>query len=408
MRLGLFKQGMDPQAAMAKLLGFLVLQGFMPKAEGAKDGGAPLPDAQQLSEAIKQLQAKDGLPQTGKLDDKTLKTLERFKQAAPSAERPAERQSASPEKQATARLATSFRDQSLAAWIKNKASDLLPKAPVQTQLPVTTAQQPQQAQPKPTVLDASAQQLAQQQAQLKQLAEQPPQTQQTQAQTVHKEVEARTAQQDGRLTREAGDGKPPPPEVNAAQQKGQGKEGGPLGKKGEKKGLGTGKHGDKVGGSTDDEEGGHRGDADQPYAFEDGRGNQATGDEDEEDERRGAALVDDGSGADEGAYEIPSVYKQVRDALDRLEREPETEANRPMTYRCDFVIYKPGVYQTRTMASQLLNLKVVNAMAYDDVWKKVIEQVNARLRVFEPDSPQLSEAIVQSALQRARARALAP
>ncbi|MEW5855611.1 MAG: peptidoglycan-binding domain-containing protein, partial [Myxococcota bacterium] len=156
-RLGLFKGGMDAQAAMQKLLSFLVIQGFAPKLENLQAGGQGMNDASQLAEALKNLQGKEGLPQTGRLDDKTLKALEQYKPAQGAGERAAERQQATPEKQAAARMAAAFKDQTLAAWIKNKAADLAKSTPqTSQQAPVNQSQQAQQAQAKPPQVENPA------------------------------------------------------------------------------------------------------------------------------------------------------------------------------------------------------------------------------------------------------------
>ncbi|MBI5494167.1 MAG: hypothetical protein HY904_04015 [Deltaproteobacteria bacterium] len=393
-RLGLFQGGMDPGAAMAKLLSFFVMQGFAPKLDGAKAGGQPLDDAAKLADLLKQLQGKEGLPQTGKLDEKTLKALEKYKPATSPGERATERQAATPERQQSARMATSFRDQSLAAWIKNKASELQKPAQQAPQAPSsssTTQQSSQAAQPPRPDVASHAQPVNQ--------APQAAQAQETK--NTPAPIMEQSAPGDPKASRESGATKAE--QGHGQGQQGSGEEAGRAGKAGK----GTGKAEDTPGGRAGDDDGLARGEADQLTAFEDGRGNQATGDEDEEDERRGAALTDDGSGADEGAYEIPSVAEQLRQALAALQMEEQTagNANRATTYRGDFVFYKPGVYQSRTQAPMILNLKVVKATAYDQVWTQVLQQINARLRVFEPDAPALLAEHIGTALQLARARA---
>jgi hypothetical protein len=235
-------------------------------------------------------------------------------------------------------------------------------------------------------------QMAQQNAQ----AQQTPQTQENKG-TPHPDS---LANPDARATQNQG--------AVSKSQEGQGKgqqgQGGEDGARNALAKKGTGKADETPGGRSKSEEGLARGDADQLTAFEDGRGNQATGDEDEEDERRGAALVDDGSGVDEGAYEVPGIWEQIRKALREMQVEPQTDPNRPTCYRGDFVFYKPGVYQSRTQAPQLINMKVRTATAYDDVWTKALEQINARIRVFEPGSAQLNMDDIHRALQVTRAR----
>jgi hypothetical protein len=383
----MFGGGMDPQAALAKLLSFMVFQGFAPKLDGLKGGGQPLDDAAKLADALKQLQGKEGLPQTGKLDEKSLKALEKYKPATTPGERATERQSAPAEKQAASRLAASFRDQSLAAWIKNKSADLA--KPPATQNPVTQSSESSQSQ--------AASRNQETQTTQAQLNQQNVAHDTTKASTMA-DVDPRNLPPDPKATRDTGAMKA---SESGKGQQGQGEEG--KGKMG-KAGQGSGKAEELPGGRSDDEEGLARGDADQLTAFEDGRGNQATGDEDEEDERRGAALVDDGSGVDEGAYEVPSVAEQLREALAGLVMEVDTDPNRPTTYRGEFVFYKPGVYQSRTQAPQLLNMKVDKATAYDDVWTQVVGQINARLRVFEPGAAAINTDHIVTALQLARAR----
>lgn len=397
MRLGLFKGGMDPGAVLNSLLSFLVMQGFAPKMEGLKSDGKPLDDAAKLADALKQMQGKEGLAQTGRLDEKTMKALEKYKPAQPQGERATERQAATMERQTTARAANSFREQNLASWIKNKTGDTPPqvKPPsiqTQTQNPATPAQQSAQMRPETTA-----------QQQQTQLTQQQPDNQ-VQKQTREAVMDQKSAQADGRATRESGDGKPPPTAAKESHGA-KGQEGGAGKPSQDKQGVGSGQQDAQIGGRSNEEEGLARGEAEDQLSYEDGRGNQATGDEDEEDERRGAALVDDGSGADEGAYQIPSLREQIDEALQKLAVEENTDPNRPTTYKCEFLLYKPGVYQSRTQASQVLNMKVVKATAYDPVWEKVVEQVNARLRAFEPEAPQLEASEVQTALSIARVRA---
>jgi hypothetical protein len=216
------------------------------------------------------------------------------------------------------------------------------------------------------------------------------------------DTEQKSAQTDGRATRESGEGKPPPTPTKGSQGA-QGRDG--AGQPTHtRSGVGTGAHEEKVGGQSQDAEGLARGDADQLTAFEDGRGNQATGDENEEDEKRGTALVDDGSAADEGAYEVPPVREQISRALAGLTREDDVDPNRPTTYKGEFVLYKPGIYQSRTMAPQMLNLKVVEATAYDAVWTEVLVQINARLKALDADAVPIDMADIHSALQLARVR----
>lgn len=390
-RLGMMGSGGDMQALANKLLSFLVFQGFAPKLDNLKSGGQPLDDAAKLAEALKNLQGKEGLPQTGKLDDKTLKAMEKYKPATTAGERATERQSASADKQAGARQAASYRDQALAAWIKAKAPDV--------GKPQTTSQN---APPPPTVSAQQLQNSKQDANSVMQLAQQNAQTTTSQTTQDQKGVpqhdpvnnpDARATQSQGSVQKS-----------QEGQGKGQQGQGGEDGARNALLKKGTGKADETPGGRSKSEEGLARGDADQLTAFEDGRGNQATGDEDEEDERRGAALVDDGSGKDEGVYEVPSVWEQVRKALREMTVEPQTDPNRPTCYRGDFVFYKPGVYQSRTQASQLINMKVRTATAYDDVWSKALEQINARIRVFEPGAPQLTMDDIHRALQVARAR----
>jgi lysozyme family protein len=144
-RLGMLKTGLDAPAAIQKLLSFLVLQGFV-KGPDAKPGGQPVEDAAKLAEMLKQLQAKEGLPQTGKLDEKTLKTLEKYKPATSSGERATERQAAPQDLQQAARMAASFRENSLAAWIKSKTTEMQPKPSAQTPHQTSDARQAAQHQ----------------------------------------------------------------------------------------------------------------------------------------------------------------------------------------------------------------------------------------------------------------------
>jgi hypothetical protein len=167
---------------------------------------------------------------------------------------------------------------------------------------------------------------------------------------------------------------------------------------------GTGTPEKEPGGRAGEGQGLARGDATQQLGHQDGDGNQATGDEDREDKRRGAALVDDGSGADEGAYEIPSMEEQLRQALRDIRKEVDQDPNKPTTYLAEFVLYKPGVYQSATMAPQVLNLKVTRATAYDEVWMEALEAVNKRIKLYDKESWPLTVDDIYNALQRARVK----
>lgn len=147
-----------------------------------------------------------------------------------------------------------------------------------------------------------------------------------------------------------------------------------------------------------------RGDSEAQRGHQDGQGNQATGDDRLEDARRGHALVDDGSGVDAGAYEMPSLDEQLRAALDAFRREESQDERHTTTYTASFVLHKPGFYASATLAPCLLNLTVDTATAYDEVWMEALEKINKVVRRHDPHSWPLSVDDILSALQRARAR----
>src|SRR5688572_24624936 len=123
---------LSPDDAVKQLLEFLVLQGFMPKADGAKKGGSKLDSSAQLADVLRQLQASANLPQTGRLDERTVATLEKFKQpsAPPTLNLPdPPRPPINLADRAGARQATFFKDGDMARRIQDKAAEQLPPKP---------------------------------------------------------------------------------------------------------------------------------------------------------------------------------------------------------------------------------------------------------------------------------------
>jgi hypothetical protein len=135
---------------------------------------------------------------------------------------------------------------------------------------------------------------------------------------------------------------------------------------------------------------------------EDDDANAPAGDEDVEDERRGHANLDDDSDADEGYWEVPALSEQVREALERIERNADERG--AATYSWDVTFFRPGVYGARQPAEPLWHVVVERAGAFDPVWGEAQQKLRERIADVESlDAAPSSEDFV-AALRRARVR----
>ena len=133
------------------------------------------------------------------------------------------------------------------------------------------------------------------------------------------------------------------------------------------------------------------------------QGKHHSGDTNYNEAGRGGAVLDDGSGVDEGHYRVPSMSEQAAAALDKIVRDAQVE-NRATTYSWDVTFYRPGVYARGQRAQEIVHLVVDKATAFDPVWSKA--QANIAILVKRLDQggsvPSLDDII--AALRQARAR----
>ncbi|MBI5497958.1 MAG: hypothetical protein HY904_23345 [Deltaproteobacteria bacterium] len=432
-QMGLIKLewGLSPDDVMKQLLDFLVLKGFMPKADGAKRGDAPAGDAAKLAEALKQLQGKEGLPQSGRLDDKTSKVLVEKYRPEPSAAPPpppaTPKAPVSAQKQDASRFIRTASENAAARNLFSKTAEPFtppqrsmsrPESPAAAQASAAAKAPPTPAAPATSTAAATTASTSTSTAAPPPTTA-PPTTPSTPAPTTTAAHAPSTPapasnSSSGAPTQAPGTPSQAPPSNNSSNTAAQSASSGP-GKPGEGSAqaresqarpgsAGTGTQEAQEGGRAPDAPGLARGDATQQLGHQDGDGNQASGDENREDKRRGGALVDDGSGADEGAYEIPSMEEQLRKALKDIRKELDPDPNKPTTYQAEFVLYKPGFYVSGTQAPMVLNLKVDRATPYDEVWMEALEAVNRRIKLYDPESWPLTVDDIYSALQRARVK----
>ncbi|HEY1098184.1 MAG TPA: hypothetical protein VGF99_04620, partial [Myxococcota bacterium] len=132
-------------------------------------------------------------------------------------------------------------------------------------------------------------------------------------------------------------------------------------------------------------------------------GNNHTGDDDVDDERRGRANVDDDAAEDEPEHwSVPSLAEQIEAALAAIARDDDGSG--AATYAWELHLHRPGIYSARQPAEELLKLVVTKANAFDAVWQQAVAGLNVRLQRYEPEAEPVSMARVRQALQRARYR----
>lgn len=149
-------------------------------------------------------------------------------------------------------------------------------------------------------------------------------------------------------------------------------------------GSGTTEHGD-IGGEADD------------------IGNNYTGDDDDDDDHRGHANVDDDEAGDAFAHwEVSRISEQVETQLQGIVRDDDGKG--AATYGWDLRLHRPGIYTARQPAEELLHLVVTAAGPFDPVWQEAVVALNDRLRRYEPSGTPLDLAAIKLALQRARYR----
>jgi hypothetical protein len=139
----------------------------------------------------------------------------------------------------------------------------------------------------------------------------------------------------------------------------------------------------------------------EPDATERDTGNSEAGDERFDDEGRGHASGDDGSGDGDGYYRVPPLSEQIQAALLTILREPERQ-NLATTYCWDVTLYRPDVYGPGQPAPVIFHLVVDNADAFDPVWQRAREELARHLARLEPDQPAPAEDDFLNALHRAR------
>ncbi len=133
------------------------------------------------------------------------------------------------------------------------------------------------------------------------------------------------------------------------------------------------------------------------------KGNAHSGDDSRADQRRGHASLDDGSDADAGSYRIPSLSQQAFTALEKIKKD-ETATNRATTYSWDVMFFKPGVYSAGQKAQDLVHLVVQSSTAFDPVWQRAQANLQVMVRRLEKDSPVPALDDIVGALRQARAR----
>ncbi|MBI1946891.1 MAG: peptidoglycan-binding protein [Deltaproteobacteria bacterium] len=137
-------------------------------------------------------------------------------------------------------------------------------------------------------------------------------------------------------------------------------------------------------------------------ASERDRGNASSGDE-RLHEERGHASTDDGSDAEAGFYRVPAMSEQCFAALERISKDAAVE-NRATTYSWDVTFYKPGTYGPGQKAQELVHLVVDKATAFDAVWTKAHANLTALVRRVDGDGAVPSLDDIVGAIRQARAR----
>ncbi len=137
-------------------------------------------------------------------------------------------------------------------------------------------------------------------------------------------------------------------------------------------------------------------------ASERDRGNASSGDERMHDER-GHASLDDGSEAEAGYYRVPPVSEQCFTALARITKDAAQD-NRATTFSWDVTFFKPGTYGPGQKAQELVHLVVDKATPFDAVWSKAQANLAALVKRVDGDGavPTLDDIV--GAIRQARAR----
>lgn len=161
----------------------------------------------------------------------------------------------------------------------------------------------------------------------------------------------------------------------------------------------------------DQSEGGHDADGSasggsgvgaEAEASERDRGDASSGDE-RYHEEHGHASLDDGSGAEAGHYRVPAVSEQCFAALAQIKKDIAQD-NRATTYTWDVTFFKPGTYGPGQKAQELVHLLVDKATAFDAVWSKAQANLTALVKRVDGDGPVPTLDDIVGAIRQARAR----
>ena len=133
------------------------------------------------------------------------------------------------------------------------------------------------------------------------------------------------------------------------------------------------------------------------------QGNAHSGDDDHGNEKRGHASLDDGSDADAGHWQVPSLSEQAFAALEKIKKD-ETATNRATTYSWDVMFFKPGIYAAGQKGEDLVHLVVQSSTAFDPVWQRAQANLQVMVRRLERDAPVPDHDDIIGALRQARAR----
>ncbi len=136
--------------------------------------------------------------------------------------------------------------------------------------------------------------------------------------------------------------------------------------------------------------------------YEDETGNAPSGDEDEDDERRGHATLDDGEEHEEGYYEVPALAVQIHAALEAIVRDDDLTG--APTYAWDVTFYKPGVYGRRQPATPLWHIGIEQTGPFDPIWEQAQRVLEDKLAEIEPEHEAINIYAFRNALRRARVR----
>ncbi|OGQ25158.1 MAG: hypothetical protein A2138_06705 [Deltaproteobacteria bacterium RBG_16_71_12] len=412
---GLLKGGASPQDAAAGLLGRLAKAGFSAPA-GQALGAA-------LTAALKQFQAKQGLPPNGKLDGPTLGALQQagvlqqqeppaaqqqkaardgFEKNAPSLLKQGEQKRADLVNQGTPD--TNFLDALInqlgpggpnegtsATDIKGAAAGAESRN-VETQQTLAEAKKGEGVNKKGSTTTSdqdvsvpSNQQLDRGNAQGVKVA---------------RGLRAETTKTDEKRRKDALAGQDPT-ELGILDEEAEEDALEGAGDDGKRR---RGKGGDQESGGQDQDgsTSGGSGVGAEAEASEQDRGDAASGDERFQDQR-GHASLDDGSGAEAGFYRVPGVSEQCFAALERISKDGSVE-NRATTYSWDVTFYRPGTYGPGQKAQELVHLVVDKATAFDAVWAKAQANLTALVKRVDGEGavPSLDDII--GAIRQARAR----